>query len=63
MTSVCKFILIYTQLIVTNLDFQSKRAIQEQLVFIWNTYILNNPDNHGGVITHLEPDILECEAK
>ena len=24
---------------------------------------LNNPDNHNGVITHLEPDILECEAK
>ena len=22
-----------------------------------------NPDNHGGVITHLEPDILECEIK
>ena len=21
------------------------------------------PDNHDGVITHLEPDILECEAK
>ena len=24
---------------------------------------LNDPDNHTGVITHLEPDILECEAK
>ena len=24
---------------------------------------LNNPDNHDGVITHLEPDILECEVK
>ena len=24
---------------------------------------LHNPDNHDGVITHLEPDILECEAK
>ena len=22
---------------------------------------LCDPDNHGGVITHLEPDILECE--
>ena len=21
------------------------------------------PDNHGGVITHREPDILECEVK
>ena len=24
---------------------------------------LHNPDNHDGVITHLEPDILEYEAK
>ena len=24
---------------------------------------LHEPDNHDGVITHLEPDILECEAK
>ena len=22
---------------------------------------LHNPDNHDGVITHLEPDIMECE--
>ena len=36
----------------------------------WQEYIeelyekgLNNPDNHEGVITHLEPDILECEVK
>ena len=24
---------------------------------------LKDPDNHDGVITHLEPDILECEVK
>ena len=24
---------------------------------------LNDPDNHDGVITHLETDILECEVK
>ena len=24
---------------------------------------LNDPDNHNGVITHLEPDILQCEVK
>ena len=24
---------------------------------------LHHPDNQGGVITHLEPDILECEVK
>ena len=25
--------------------------------------ILNDTDNHVGVVTHLEPDILECEVK
>ena len=36
----------------------------------WQEYIeelykkdLHNPDNHDGVITYLEPDILECEVK
>ena len=36
----------------------------------WQEYIeklykkdLNDPDNHNGVITHLEPDILDCEVK
>ena len=35
----------------------------------WQIYIelykkdLHDPDNHDGVITHLEPDILECEIK
>ena len=36
----------------------------------WQKYIeelhkkdLHDPDNHDGVITHLEPDILECEVK
>ena len=36
----------------------------------WQEYIeelnkkdLHDPDNHDGVITHLEPDILECELK
>ena len=24
---------------------------------------VHDPDNHNGVITHLEPDILECEVK
>ena len=24
---------------------------------------LHDPGNHDGVITHLEPDILECEVK
>ena len=25
--------------------------------------VLNDPDNHSGVVTHLEPDILECGVK
>ena len=35
----------------------------------WQKYIelhkkyLNDPDNHAGAITHVEPDILECEVK
>ena len=24
---------------------------------------LNDPDNHSGMVSHLEPDILECEVK
>ena len=24
---------------------------------------LNDPDNHDGVLTHLQPDILECEVR
>ena len=24
---------------------------------------LNGPDNHEGMVTHLEPDMLECEVK
>ena len=24
---------------------------------------LHDPDNHNGVVTHLEPDILECEVR
>ena len=29
---------------------------------MYKTY-LHDPDNHNGVITHLEPDILHCEVK
>ena len=25
--------------------------------------LLNDPINHNGIVTHLEPDILECEVK
>ena len=39
------------------------------MVLLWQEYTelykkyLNDPDNHDGVITHLEPDILECEVQ
>ena len=29
----------------------------------WYKKDLHDPDNHDGVITNLEPDILECEVK
>ena len=42
----------------------------EDIKKMWQEYIeelykkdLHDPDNHNGVITHLEPDILECEVK
>ena len=42
----------------------------EDIMKKWQGYIeelykkdLNDPDNHDGMITHLKPDILECEVK
>ena len=42
----------------------------EEILKRWQEYTeelykkdLHNPDNHNGAITHLEPDILECEVK
>ena len=28
-----------------------------------DNYMIITPDNHDGVITHLEPDFLECKVK
>ena len=39
-----------------------KKRWQEYTEELHGKY-LNDPDNHNGVITHLEPDILECEVK
>ena len=39
-----------------------KKRWQEYTVELYKKD-LHNPDNHNGVITHLEPDILECEVK
>ena len=49
-----------------NMDLTEAEDIKER----WQEYTkelykkdLSDPDNHGGVITHLEPDILECEVR
>ena len=45
------------------------RTEAEDIKKRWHEYTelyqkeLHDPDNHDGVITHLEPDILECEVK
>ena len=51
-----------------NLEHSLKEA--EDVKKKWQEYTeelykkdLHHPDNHDGVITHLEPDILECEVK
>ena len=39
-----------------------KKRWQEYTEELHKKY-LNDPDNHNGVTTHLEPDILECKVK
>ena len=39
-----------------------KKRWQEYTEELYTKY-LHDPDNHDGMITHLEPDILECEVK
>ena len=48
------------------MDLTEAEGIQKR----WQEYTeevykkdLNDPDNHHGVITHIEPDILECKVK
>ena len=44
-------------------------TVAEDIKKRWQEYTelckkdLHDPDNHNSVITHLEPDILGCEAK
>ena len=40
----------------------TKKRWQEYTEELYKKY-LHDPDNHDGVITHVEPDILECEVK
>ena len=39
-----------------------KKRWQEHTEELYKKH-LNDPDNHNGVVTHLEPDTLECEVK
>ena len=39
-----------------------KKRWQEYTEELYKKY-LHDPDNHDGVITHLEPDILDCKVK
>ena len=41
------------------MDWLDLPAVQVTL----KSLLHHDPDNHDGVITHLEPDILECEVK
>ena len=40
----------------------TEKRWQEYTEELYKKY-LNDPDNHDGMITHLDPDILECEVK
>ena len=40
-----------------------KKRWQEHTEELYKKKNLHNPDNHDGVITNLEPDIMECEVK
>ena len=51
-------------------DKTGRDLIEAEDIKKWQEYTeelykkdLHDPDNHDGVITHLEPDILECEVK
>ena len=47
---------------LTEAEYTKKRC-QEYYTEELQKKGLNNSDNHDGVITHLEPDVLECEVK
>ena len=51
-------------------DRNSKDLTEAKFKKRWQEYTeelnkkgLNDPDNHDGVVSHLKPDILECEVK
>ena len=53
-----------------SIEDRNGRKLTEDIKKLWQEYTeklykkdLYDPDNHDGVITYLEPDILECEVK
>ena len=60
------FLFIVSCLLVLSVSITEAEDIKKR----WQEYTeklykkdIHKPDNHNGVITHLEPDILECEFK
>ena len=54
----------------SKLSLEQRKREAEDIKKSWQEYTeklykkdLHDPDNHDGVITHLEPNILECEVK
>ena len=48
------------------MDLKRQKILRKGCKNTWKNYTkkdLNDPENHDGVITHLEPDILESEVK
>ena len=44
-------------------EVEDIKTRQQEYIEELYTNDLHDPDNHDGVVTHLEPDILECEVK
>ena len=66
MLSLDSFLFIVSCLLVLSVSITEAEDIKKR----WQEYTeepykkdLHDPDNHNGVITHLKPDILECEVK
>ena len=47
---------------LTEADLEIKKRYQEYTEELYQKS-LNDPDNHDGMVTHLQPDILECKVK
>ena len=46
---------------LTEADLEIKKRCQEYTEELYQKS-LNDPDNHDGMVTHLQPDILECKV-